>query len=424
MKEFEINKLITLRLENGKTNIYINKKLFQQCKFLLINIGPNNVSNFEEVTSIDEAEKILDRSLEEKRLEGYEIRPEEEFWAHCSNLDAWVKHKYDTRLLHRTLAFPILKVLTEAGDQVAKAVFKEEIIKRFESGHPNVVRYLIRGGYIRKYVKKELLEAFLESRELSILKNLKVLTETTMEIVEEVELFTQFGNRQYGIKFDKKKLSGLELRHINLKQFPLEITKIVSLKKLFLDENIFQSIPHKIGGLKNLRELSLYGNQLEALPEEIGSLTTLESLSLNVNKFKIFPECVTRLKNLKYLGLGMNQISNIPKSISKLENLKILVLNSNHISRLPESIGHLKSLELLSLEDNRLESLPESIGELTSLRKLELRSNKLASLPDSLFRLHKLKKLDISDNYICQIPNIKRYFNYLDVFEYDEKKLR
>ncbi len=99
MKEFEINKLITLRLENGKTNIYINKKLFQQCKFLLINIGPNNVSNFEEITSIDEAEKILDRSLEEKRLEGYEIRPEEGFWAHCSNLDAWAKHQYDISII-------------------------------------------------------------------------------------------------------------------------------------------------------------------------------------------------------------------------------------------------------------------------------------------------------------------------------------
>ncbi len=186
MKEFQINRFLKLRLENGKTSIYIKDQLFRQCKFLLINIDPNNASNFEGVTSIDEAEeildatsidkaeKILDQSLEEKGLEEYEIRPEEEFWAHCSNLDAWAKHKYDTRLLHRTLAFPLLKVLTEAGDQIAKAVFKEEIIKRFEGGHPKVVRYLIREGYINEYAKNELIEAFLESEDVSNLKNCKL----------------------------------------------------------------------------------------------------------------------------------------------------------------------------------------------------------------------------------------------------------
>lgn len=366
---------------------------------------------------------MLDRTLEEGDLEERGITPEEVFIGHCSNLQAWAENDYNSRLLHRTMAFPLLKRLVEAGDSVAKAVFKEEIISRFESGNPTVVRYLISEGYIRKYVKEELLEALLESKELSILKNLQVLTETTMEIVEEVELFTQFGNRQYGIEFDKNRLCGLELRHINLKQFPLEITKIVSLEKVFLDENIFRSIPNKIGGLKNLRELSLDGNQLEALPEEIGSLMSLESLSLNINKFKKFPDCVTRLKNLKYLGLGMNQISDIPKSISKLENLKILALNSNQISRLPESIGYLKSLESLYIDDNSLESLPESIGELTSLKELELQSNKLVFLPESLFKINKLKKLDISENEIHHIQNIKRKLNYLEVFDYDEKKL-
>ena len=421
MKEFKINKFITLRLEDGKTNIYINNQLFRQCKFLLININSNKVANFEEVNSIDEAEDVLDRTLEEENLEDRGIRSEEEYWAHCSNLDAWAKHSYDTRLLHRTLAFPILKELTDVGDPVAKAVFKEEIISRFESGYPTVVRFLINGGYIRKYVKEELLETLLETKEVAILKNLENLSKTEMEIVEEIDMY--YGDSQYAIEFDKNKLCGLELRHLNLKQFPLEITRLVSLKKLLLERNILRSVPKEIGELKNLRELNLSGNQLEELPKEIGSLASLESLSLNINKFKEFPECLTRLKNLKYLGLGMNQISNIPVSIAKLKNLQILALNVNLISRLPETLGNLKSLEFLSLDNNRLESLPESIDQLTSLKKLKLRSNKLISLPESLFKLHNLKKLDISDNDIYQIPNIKRKLNYLDVFEYDEKKI-
>ena len=421
MKEFQINKFLKLRLENGKTNIYANGRLFRQCKFLMINIGPNNASNFEEVTSIDEAEKILDKSLEEKELEEFDMRPEEEFWAHCSNLDAWAKHQYDTRLLHRTLAFPILKVLTEAGDQIAKAVFKEEIIKRFESGHKNLVRYLIRGGYVRKYAKKELLEAFLENEEVSILKKLQTFSKTDMEIAEEIDMF--YEESPYTVKFDKNKLSGLELRGLNLKQFPIEITGLVSLKKLFLDYNTIRSIPSEIWQLKNLRELNLAGNLLETLPPEIGSLKSLESLSVNLNEFKVFPEALTKLKNLKYLGLAKNQICDIPESIENLRDLRILALSRNRISKLPETLGNLKSLKFLHLENNKIDFIPESLGKLNSLKELWIGSNNLTILPEFLFKLKNLKRLYISDNNIDHIPNLEKKISSLEVFEYDEKKL-
>ena len=36
MKEFKINEFIKLKFENGKTNIYVNDKLFNQCKYILI----------------------------------------------------------------------------------------------------------------------------------------------------------------------------------------------------------------------------------------------------------------------------------------------------------------------------------------------------------------------------------------------------
>lgn len=421
MKEFHINKFLKLRLENDKTNIYVKDQLFRQCKFLMINIGPNNASNFEDVTSIDEAEKILDKSLEEKELEEFDIHPEEEFWAHCSNLDAWAKHKYDTRLLHRTLAFPILKVLTDAGDQVAKAVFKEEIIKRFESGHKNVVRYLIRGGYIRKYAKKELLEAFLETEEVSILRKLQTFSKTDMIIAEEIDMF--YEESHYTVKFDKNKLSGLELRSLNLKQFPIEITQLVSLKKLFLDYNSIRSIPSEIWQLRNLRELSLARNLLETLPSEISSLKSLESLSVNLNKLKAFPEVITELKNLKYLGLGMNQICDIPESIGNLKDLRILALNSNRISRLPEILGNLKFLEFLYLSNNKIDFIPESFGKLNSLKELWIGSNNLTLLPEFLFKLKNLKRLYISDNNIYHVPNLKKKIDSLEVFSYDEKKL-
>ncbi|GAH27524.1 unnamed protein product, partial [marine sediment metagenome] len=64
----------------------------------------------------------------------YLITPEQEFWAHCSNLQTWAEHHYDTRLLHSNISFPLLRRLTEAGDPVAKQFFKDEIAERIKLG--------------------------------------------------------------------------------------------------------------------------------------------------------------------------------------------------------------------------------------------------------------------------------------------------
>ncbi len=63
-KEFILNNNITLKLEEGKTNIYINGCLFQQCKFLLINIPIVEDKSYNEIKSIDDAAETLGTSLE------------------------------------------------------------------------------------------------------------------------------------------------------------------------------------------------------------------------------------------------------------------------------------------------------------------------------------------------------------------------
>jgi len=62
--EFKINEIITLKLENNRTNIYVNNELFRHCKYLLLNIPVDNIHEFDDITSIDEAEEYLDHSLE------------------------------------------------------------------------------------------------------------------------------------------------------------------------------------------------------------------------------------------------------------------------------------------------------------------------------------------------------------------------
>ncbi|MFX1457733.1 MAG: hypothetical protein ACFFDB_20385 [Promethearchaeota archaeon] len=154
--EFVINKYLSLRLEYGNTNIYVGRKLFKQCKYLLLDIPLKDTKNYSKIDSIDEAFEKLDRSLERGKPRKYHITPDIEFWGHCSNLQTWYENNYDTRILHSNLAFPLLMALAKTGDPLAKKVFKEEITLRLISGYPSVIRYLINENYLKYFNKEEL----------------------------------------------------------------------------------------------------------------------------------------------------------------------------------------------------------------------------------------------------------------------------
>jgi len=143
MNEFKINDFLILKLEEGKTNIYVNGEQFEQCKFLMLDIPLDEIYRFDEIDSIDEAADILGWRFEGQMGVKYEIDPETEFWGHCSNLQAWYENNYDTRLLHSNLSFPLLKKLKDVGDPLAMKVLIEEITSRFESGYPTVITCIV-----------------------------------------------------------------------------------------------------------------------------------------------------------------------------------------------------------------------------------------------------------------------------------------
>ncbi|MFW9875036.1 MAG: hypothetical protein ACFFG0_18175 [Candidatus Thorarchaeota archaeon] len=158
IKEYKINKLITLRFINNKTWIFINKKPFSGCKYLLL-LNPHENKLQDSIQSIDEATRYLDNGLEHFiNLKDLGITPEQEFQGHCSNLEVWVENDYNSNLLHRNLAFPLLKKLMEEGDLKARRVYKDEILKRFLSGFPPVMEYLILEGYMEIFNKEEIQE--------------------------------------------------------------------------------------------------------------------------------------------------------------------------------------------------------------------------------------------------------------------------
>ncbi len=151
MKEFSINEVLKLKLEDGKTVIYVDNRRVLQCKYLLLNSPIKNSEDVKprlENITIDGQAENLDHSLELDKDNEIEIPPEAEFWAHSSNLQVWYENNYNTEVLHSNLAFPLLRRLTEAGDKIAGEVYKTEIIKRFRSGNLNVMAFLIIEGFL------------------------------------------------------------------------------------------------------------------------------------------------------------------------------------------------------------------------------------------------------------------------------------
>ncbi len=189
MKEFNINNFLKLRLENGKTIIYVNGKRFNQCKYLLLAIPFDQITPLEEIESIDEAVQRIGNSLESERLI---IPPKIEFWGHCSNLQVWYESNYDTRLIHKNLAFPLLEKLAEVGDPIAKKVFVEEVSLRFSEGNDIVRDFLTTEGYLRHFKFEQFYSLLFELVFDSFEELLKIICTYFITHNDSVEDFFEF----------------------------------------------------------------------------------------------------------------------------------------------------------------------------------------------------------------------------------------
>ena len=396
MDEFIVNPYISLRLEHGETMIYVANQPFKQCKLLLLNIPIAEMSTFDDLESIDEIAEEADRMMESEMMRT-EIPPDVEFWGHCSNLQVWYEHDYDTRLIHSNLAFPLLKKLTEVGDPLAKKVFKSEIIKRYEDGNENTRAYLGVEGFLQYLTIEEHLDLLLD------IENLIPLTELAEEVWPDRDpyevIFMLMGKR---IKLENKRVIKLDFSGLNLEldKFPKAILNLKSLKVLYFGRNYISDIPEEIKKLSYLRELGIGSNELSFIPDSICEINSLDSLWLGGNKIQSLPENIGDLLNLKKLRLQSNCLKELPESFSKLESLENLSLSNNQLKHLPDSFCNLKSLKWLSLSNNNLHELPECFKNLKSLEYLDMSRNPLVKNPEIVKKIEKLK--------IKRINGIKR----------------
>ena len=155
-KEFIINDYLKLKLIKGETVIFIDKKPFRQCKYLLLNLTQKDFTKFDHIDSIDEAFEIYNKGDKNHERKHDLIDPESEFIGHCSNLQAWYEYDYDLRILHSSLSIPLLKKMAFLGDTKAIIRLKESIASRIASRNYNTIIFYLNEKYLKLFSNEEL----------------------------------------------------------------------------------------------------------------------------------------------------------------------------------------------------------------------------------------------------------------------------
>lgn len=428
--KFKVNDYISLKLEGGKTVIYVKGQRFRHCQLILVEIPVEKVEKYEDFRSIDEFHEIISNSVESRQ----DITREAEFWGHSSNLQAWAEHDYDTRLLHRNIAFPLLKKLSDVGDPVAKKVLKKEILKRFEEGTTTVITFLLNGHYLDYLTKDEMeviftLENFIQvfQEELSKIKSFRkkycypiLKRATNMDILLAKNMLRDY------ILNDGNHLDFYIFFQVNgyFEFFNVEDLDLITPNATLLEElNVLQEISKtsylEINCVEEVEFIKYFNYKHPFMPNHRFFIRNnhVQGLYLNDRRLKQLPKDIFKLKQLKYLYIGGCGLTNIPTEIERLKNLKVLDLESNYLKRFPDSICSVETLEVLNLLNNDIVDIPDCIGNLKNLRKLNLFLNSVKSIPDTIGKLELLEYLDLGslfsekknslDNLPKSIENLK-----------------
>lgn len=279
--EFKLNNFLSVRFEYNISRIYVNNEPFKICKYLLMNIPTEEVYDYD---SIDEASEYYSRQLEhELTPEQVGLSPEEEFKAHCSNLQVWVENNYDTCLLHRNLAFPLLKKLASVGDSVARGVFSQEILDRFRNGSTTVQTYLVKERYLhflRDYKVEELFEYIVDK---SVLYCLGWWYTYSSDLSSEIKVLNRL------IEMDPINYRGhMVLANRYVKMSEILMTKLVLRKILLL-------YPGDEKSLFFLAHLYMFEGKIDKTKQ---TLNRLKDSEFKFVKYRNIPELDVGMHNL------------------------------------------------------------------------------------------------------------------------------
>ncbi|MHA1277575.1 MAG: leucine-rich repeat domain-containing protein [Candidatus Helarchaeota archaeon] len=438
IKDKEGNLVFTIKLLGDKSTIFIGDDEITTCRFVPIQIPEKDLPHYDKIEYINDILDDLDTTLEDEGywfvvMDEYGLTREElselDFFVNCSNLQAWVEHDYDIRLLDYNLAFPLLKELAKRGNKRAAMRFKEQLVQSIHYGNRHLREF---AGFLRDDLTDEEYYSVLPPEELKALQDLTLLNlllKTKDEIIIDVlrkgrvaelkltgstvkeekikpfRISSDMTQKIFDMIAQFKHLEELEIYSIPFTELPgTQLNRLEHLEKLELSGLSLESLLEGLSDCPSLKHMILDGCSIKQFSASFGNLTGLEKLEIHDCPLTTLPESIGNLNSLKEFVIHSCSLTTLPESIGNLSSLKELEIHDCPLTTLPESIGNLKSLEDLNLERNQLETLPDSFGGLENLKFLDLTGNRLKKLPPSFSQLKNLLNLDLSKNAFTDIP--------------------
>lgn len=260
--EYIINKYISLKLYREKTVVCVCDKIFLTCQKVVLNILVGDVNNYDFYSSIDQ---IIEHSETfSSQIIPFSISPEEEFWAHCSNLQAWVENNYNTHILTYEISFGILNELSKKGVKRAQIILKEEIIERLKNSpkdvKPSTLIYFLNEGFISLLSQEEIFFGLLDIDEASTMQKIANLMKhnytLTIELMEAYKASYTTKDKLHVFIWD----GHVEELEINLYKSNIKILNLISLlphlNLLYIKSNFSENVEIKLKELGFIKSFS------------------------------------------------------------------------------------------------------------------------------------------------------------------------
>ncbi|XP_059367898.1 wu:fc23c09 [Carassius carassius] len=208
-------------------------------------------------------------------------------------------------------------------------------------------------------------------------------------------------------EYDSMEFLVLSNNHLTDETIEGSFEGIKSLKRLYIERNLLQSIPNDLP--VTLEELRLDGNQVHVMSiGTLGCCPNLLILSLSNNSLgnkssTIPPGVLLPLAKLRTLTLSYNQLASVPLQLPL--SLRELYLRGNRIQRLQgDMFWGEAELQVLDLSANRLTD--KGLGKaallnVSHLESLNLEGNLLKQVP--LHLPGSIKTLNLEGNFISSI---------------------
>ncbi len=199
-----------------------------------------------------------------------------------------------------------------------------------------------------------------------------------------------------------KKLKSVWLSY-HTKSLPDSFANLEGLNKLHLkssslDENSFKII----GKLKNLEVLNAGGisnGRLKEFPLFIRNLKSLKILNVRGLKYEEIPSWLVELEQLEALNLSHTNIKEIPDFFIEFKKLRELNIHyTQKLKSISPCLSKMKSLKILHKELIKTKKLAQAIESITSLEELNISHFNYKEYPN-LEKMTNLKILDISNSF-------------------------